>query len=127
MAEYPLLAETPSWLPPALFALGCAMATMILLRRSFRHFGKRTWGGSGPHIVAQPRPKTPWEGSRQDTEARFNRQQVELHELARDLTGQLDSKIVILRELVAQSERQIEQLEALLGETAEKGTADERR
>lgn len=123
MSVFPLIAEMPSWIGPAGFALGCAMLTAILLRWNLKAFGKRKKGGSGPHIVAQKRPQTPWEGAKQDAEARINRQMVELNDLARDLNGQLDSKLVILRELVAQSERQIEQLEALL-EKAEQEKAD---
>ncbi|MEQ8849527.1 hypothetical protein [Botrimarina sp.] len=104
-----------SWLAPIAFALGCGLLTAILLRRSYRYFGKRKRGVGRP-IDTQPRPATAWDGARHDAEARFNRQQVELHDLARDLTGQIDSKLILLRELVAQSDRQIARLEELLDE-----------
>ena len=112
----PLLAE--GLLAPAIFAAGCALLTMILLRRSYRYFGRRrTRGGSGPHIDAQPRPKDKWDGVKKDADARFNRDQVELYDLARDLKGQLDSKIIVLNELVLKSQKQIDRLEELLAES----------
>lgn len=114
-AVLPPIAES-SWLAPIVFAVGCGLLTAILLRRSYRYFGKRSRGGSGPAIAAQRRPSSAWDGARHDAEARFNRQQVELHDLARDLTGQIDSKMILLRELIAQSERQVTRLEELLDE-----------
>ncbi|TWT99835.1 hypothetical protein Pla108_07780 [Botrimarina colliarenosi] len=115
MNPIPLLAETP-WYAPLLFAFGCALLAMILLRRSFRNFGKLTRGGSGPALLKQHRPTSQWDGAREDATARFNRQQVEMHELAREINGQIDSKLILLQELVAQSDRQIQRLEALLDE-----------
>lgn len=105
-----------TWLGPLGFAAGIGLLTWLLLRKTFRRMGKRTKSGSGPYLEKQPRPTHVWDGAKEDATARFNRQQVELHDLARDLNGQLDSKLVILRELVAQSETQIERLETLLEE-----------
>lgn len=117
----PLLAETP-WFAPAMFALGCGLLAALLLRRSYRYFGKKSRGGSGPHLEVQPRPKDEWDGVRDDAAARFDRQQVELHALARDLTGQIDTKLALMRQLVAQSDEQIKRLETLLEEAeARKG------
>lgn len=113
--------KEPSMFAPIAFAAGCALLTMILLRRSYRYFGKRR-RGSGKPIDAQPRPTDPWAGAKKDAAARFDREQVELHELARELMGQLESKTIVLNELVMQSQRQIERLEELL----EKVAADER-
>lgn len=116
----PSIAE-PTFPPLAtvLFALGCGLLTAILLRRSYKYFGSRPKKSKGP-IEKQPRPTGPWSGAYSDAQARFDRQQVELHELARELKGQLDSKIMILQELVARSERQIERLETLLDEAEKK-------
>ncbi|MEO0529243.1 MAG: hypothetical protein AAF266_01565 [Planctomycetota bacterium] len=116
----PLLAES-TWLGPAMFALGCAGLTAILLRTAYRRLGKRKrGGGSGPHIEAQARPTSTWDGAKQDAHARLSRQEVELHEMARDLTGQIDSKLILFQQLVAQSQQQIERLEALLREAETK-------
>lgn len=97
-----------------MFALGVAILTAILLRRSYRLLGKRRKGGSSKVIEAQPRPENAWSGSHQDAHARMNRQEVELHEMARDVSAQLDSKMMVLQELIAQSQKQIERLEELL-------------
>lgn len=100
-----------------MFAAGSAMLAFFLLRRTYARLGKRTRGGSGPHLDAQPRPTDAWTGARADLDANFSRRQVELYELSRELRGKLDSKIIILNELVEQSQRQIERLETLLEET----------
>ncbi|TWT46934.1 hypothetical protein [Botrimarina hoheduenensis] len=117
-ADLTLLAQTaakePSPFAPLAFALGCGILTAILLRRSYRYFGKRTRGGSGPPIASQPRPADAWDGAKRDAAARLGREKVELHELARDLIGQLDSKMILLNELVQQSHQQIERLQTLL-------------
>ena len=111
----PLFAETP-WLASAMFAAGCAALTFFLLRLNWRRQGKRSRGGSGPPLDAQPRPTHPWDGAQNDAAAKVDRQQVELHDLARDLTAQIDSKLVLLQHLIAQSEHQIHRLEGLLAE-----------
>lgn len=112
----PLLAE--GLLAPIFFAAGCALLTVILLRRSYRFFGnRRSRGDSSPPIELQHRPTHKWDGVKKDAAARFNRDQVELYDLARDLKGQLDSKIIVVNELVAQSQQQIDRLEELLAES----------
>lgn len=110
----PLLALMPS---QVMFALGVAILTAILLRRSYRLLGKRRKGGSNKVIETQPRPETAWSGSHQDAHARMNRQEVELHNMGRDFSAQLDSKMIVLQELIAQSQKQIDQLERLLKES----------
>lgn len=126
----PLLAADPPWYAPWMFAAGCALLAYFLLRRAYTKLGRRrSRGGSGPHLAEQPRPATAWDGARADTAARFDREQVELHELGRELQGRLDSKITVLNELVAKSQQQIERLEALLDEREEQEPqihADER-
>lgn len=96
------------------FAAGCALLTMILLRRAYRMSSKRVRPGGGGPLAKQHRPVSKWDGVKQDADARFARQQVELHEFARDTKAQIDSKMLLLRELIAQSDRKIERLEELL-------------
>ena len=115
MPFFPLLAA--GLVAPLIFAAGCALLTMVLLRRSYRYYGRRTRGGSGPAIELQPRPTNKWDGANKDVNTRFDRDQVELYDLARDLKGQLDSKIIVLNELVTRSQQQIDRLEALLEES----------
>ena len=97
-----------------MLAAGCAMLAFFLLRRLRRHSGKQIRGGSGPAIDAQPRPTHEWDGAHKDAAAKFDRQQVEFYDLARDLTGQIDSKLVLLQQLIAESDERIDQLETLL-------------
>ena len=102
------------------------MLVFFLLWRSYIRFGRRTRGGEGPPIAKQARPKHAWDGAKQDADARFSQQQVELHELSRDLMGQLDSKMMLLQALIAQSDERIARLEGLLDanrQSAESGKA----
>lgn len=108
-----------SWTPPPhwMFAAGCALLSMLLLRRSQRYFSRR--GERQRHagyLERIPRPKGGWDGVQRDAAAQIERQQVELHELAREATGRLDSKMLLLEQLIATSQRQIARMEQLLGQ-----------
>ncbi|QDU58560.1 hypothetical protein [Aeoliella mucimassa] len=102
--------------PILMFVAGIALMTMILLRRTYRTIGRRRKFDSRP-IDAQPRPKSEWDGAKADSTAVIERQRVELAEMSRDVNGQLDTKIMILRELMTQSQQQITRLEQLLQES----------
>lgn len=104
-------------LPALMFIAGAALLTWLMVRRSFRRLGPRNRKSDSRPIDAQPRPTDPWSGAHRDAAAVLERQKVELAEFARDTHGQIDTKILVLRELIAQSERQIERLERLLAET----------
>ncbi|QDT67270.1 hypothetical protein MalM25_01670 [Planctomycetes bacterium MalM25] len=110
-----LLAEGGETSPYAsiVFAAGVLLLIFVLFRQNLLRFGKRTRGGDGPPIVKQRRPEHAWDGVKQDAEARFGQQQVEFHETAREMMGQLDSKMSLLRALIAQSDERIARLEAL--------------
>ncbi len=102
---------------PLLFALGCGMLTAILLRRSYRYFGKKR--RPQPALAKQARPQGQWSGAQADAAARLNRQEVELHELGRDITARIDSKMILLQELLNKSQAQIDRLETLLAQAEE--------
>ena len=99
-----------------LFLAGCAMLVSILLRRSYRYFGKR----SGPRVIQGlervPRPGAAWDGSYHDAEARIGRQEVEMAEMFRDMNGQLTSKMHVLEQLISDSQKQIDRMEELLAD-----------
>lgn len=104
-------------LPTLMFLAGCALLTAILLRRSSRYHGKRTRQRKNETVIeAQPRPTNAWTGMHRDTTAHIERQKVELHDMTRESTGRLDSKMLVLQELIAKSDQQIERMEALLSE-----------
>jgi hypothetical protein len=92
---------------------GGALLTLILLKRSYRYFGRQKKGGSAP-IERVARPASQWDGAQRDALAQVERQKVEMHEMSRDLNGQLSSRIIVLERLIGDSQRQIERLEALL-------------
>ena len=116
------LASVP--LPVWMFLAGCALLTWILLKRSGRYFGRARRERSSSPIDRQPRPSGPWSGAQRDTLARIEREQVELQERARELSGQLNSKILVLEQLIATSGRQIQRLESLLSQTASQESED---
>ena len=71
-------------------------------------------------IDAQPRPESAWTGAQADAAARIGRQEVELHERGREITAQIDSKLILLGELMAKSQVQIDRLEELLSEAEQR-------
>jgi hypothetical protein len=98
-----------------MFIAGIALLTSILLRRTYRQLGRGRKRYDSRPIDAQPRPSGVWDGAKADSSAVIERQKVQLAELSRDINGQLDTKIMVLRELIAQSQQQIERMEELLG------------
>lgn len=103
--------------PILMFLLGISLLTSILLRKSYGQIGRRRKAYDSRPIDAQPRPKTEWDGAKHDSIAVIEREKVQLAQMSRDVNGQLDTKIMILRDLLARSEEQIDRLEELLGET----------
>ena len=113
-----LLAKfSPEWL----LLLGVVMLTVILLRITYRRLGRRRRAGDADSpIVHVPRSDQPRSGAYHDSATLLDRQEIELYELSRELTGRLDSKIVVLQQLIIQSDAKIAQLRQLLSELDEK-------
>jgi hypothetical protein len=114
------LAALPAWLPAnrasaGMMLLGLALLIAILLRRSFRYYGRRGTTRDAPaeYLTQTPRPASNHR-SLSSAPADVLRWQVEMHETARDLKAELDSKMRLLQLLVAQAREQAERLEALL-------------
>ena len=93
------------------FFAGCALLTLILLKRSYR-LGRRKSSSAPIERIARPASK--WDGAQRDTLAQVERQKVDMYDMARDLNGQLSSRIIVLEQLVGESQQQIERLETLL-------------
>jgi hypothetical protein len=107
-----LLAD--SQLPYLMFAAGALMAIVILLKRSFRYFGRRNRGGYMTH-VARPDPKkdtmpNPMNEARGSRE--FDRWEVRMQELMREHTAKLDSKMLALQALLHEADQTIAKLDA---------------
>lgn len=107
-----------------LFIAGIALLTWVLLKRSYRYFGRHKRHGNSEPLQHLHRPVTEWDGAQRDVMAQIERQKVEMQEMTRDLNGQLNSKIIILEKLISDSQRQIDRLEHLLGEAEETTKAD---
>ncbi len=118
----PLLANMA--LAPWMFAAGIALLTWVLLKRSFRYFGRPRGKRFIKALEEQYRPTSTWDGVQRDSSARIERQKVEMHEMTRDLKGELNSKIIVLEKLISDSQRQIERMEQLLDRAEETQTAD---
>ncbi len=109
-----LYASTP--IAIFMFLVGCALLVSILLKRSYRYFGKKKGSTVITGLEHLPRPKSTWEGTYRDAGAIFDRQEVEMAEMARDLSGQLTTKMIVLEQLIADSQKQIDRMEELLKE-----------
>ncbi len=107
-----------------LFFAGCALLTLFLLKRSYR-LGRRK--SSSVPIERIARPTSKWDGAQRDTLAQVERQKVDMYDIARDLNGELSSRIIVLERLIGDSQQQIERLENLLAEAEQttKQTTDE--
>jgi hypothetical protein len=102
-----------------MFLAGVGMLIFILMKRSYRYFARRKRQRNEQPLELQPRPKGPWDGVQRDAMANIDRQEVQMFEMARDLNGQLTSRIIVLEKLIAESQRQINQMETLLAEIDE--------
>lgn len=112
-----MLAASSNFTAVLMFLAGCGLLTMLLLRRSYRYFNKcRGRRSSSQPIDLQRRPASQWDGAYPDASARIERQKVELHEFAREADGRLNSKLIMLEQLIDRSDRQIARLESLLGQ-----------
>lgn len=99
-----------------MFLVGCALLVSILLKRSYRYFGKAKGSTVITGLEHLPRPKSSWDGTYRDAGAIVDRKEVEMAELARDLSGQLTTKMIVLEQLISDSQKQIDRMEELLKE-----------
>ena len=100
-----LLAKIPS---EVLFAVAMGVLTMLLLRMSLRRYRQT----KDNRILAQlPRPEQSSKKSGLDAPDNIARWEVHMHDRARELSAQLDSKMLALQHLTASAARQAERLE----------------
>jgi len=93
-----------------LAALGLTIG--FLLMRSHRYLARQDKGRSP--IVRTPRPEPHGQGPGLDAPDDVMRWEVQMHETARDLSGQLDSKMGALSHLIREADRAAARLEAAL-------------
>jgi hypothetical protein len=96
--------------PTVLFVMGAMLIVFVLVRRSRKrgHLAKMSSVSPPPHVAHPPA------GHHLDAPGAMGRWEVEMYELARDLAGQLDSKLVIVQQLVRNAEQATARLEALI-------------
>ena len=109
------------------FALGAAIVSFFLIRRSRRYLagvGKRSKvkgiSAAGEGATFESRSLT-----NPALAAEVSRGQVQLHDTARELMGELDSKISALQALVRMANVAIEQLDSRLQDLPEYGKCED--
>lgn len=107
--------------PTLLFLCGLGMMIFILLRRSYKYFGRRE--KAGPAMPKMTRPDAKIDQPLRDAPPELARWQVEMHETARELKAEIDSKLCVLQILVGQARHESQRLEANLERARQLGHA----
>ena len=117
-----LLADSP-W--PSLLPLAAVIiAIMVLLRRLRRHRSRQK-----PHkgyLVRTPRPKKGTRSHHLDAPDDVLRWEVEMHEIVRDFSAQIDSKASLLGNLIREADRAAARLEAALDSSGANTTSTDK-
>lgn len=95
------------------YLLALVIMATLLLRRSYRYFGRK--GKTKIEgLVRIPRPKLsgPW-ATNVDSPEQVSKFEVQLHETMREMSAQLDSKMICLQVLLRQANEKIAQLEQM--------------
>ena len=115
-----LLASVTTW---GMFLLGVVLLIVILLRRSYRYYGPRRGRKKPPKKLTGDDPSH--DQPLADAPVHILRWQVEMHDTARDLKAELDSKMRALQVLVRMADEQGER--ALEGLARARGSDPLRR
>ena len=91
-----------------------ALLIAILLMRSYRYFSRTKQRDT--YLVRTKRPEAERPGHNLDAPAEVLRWEVHMQETARDLSAQLDSKMIALQHLIREADRAAERLEQELRE-----------
>ena len=95
-----------------LFLVGMVLVIGILLLRSHRYFGRRP---KNPSVIVQAkRPEAKQKGHHLDSPDEVVRWEVEMHDIARELSAQLNTKIGVLAQLIRDADRASARLETAL-------------
>ena len=89
-----------------------AVSISLLLRRSSRYFGKRKREKHDP-VVRIPRPSSGRWSTNIDSPEQVAKFEVQLQETMREISAQLDNKMVALQILIKQANEKIAQMETL--------------
>ncbi|MFV1964121.1 MAG: hypothetical protein ACC628_01770 [Pirellulaceae bacterium] len=117
-----LFASTTSWL---MFTVGVVLMTVILLRRSMRYYrGRRTGKGARGRPKATAIHDFDRDQPLLDAPPEVLRWQVEMHEMARGLKAELDSKMGALQVLVQLAREESERLEQAVARAKRLGMSE---
>lgn len=98
-----------------MFLAGMVLLIVILLRRTFRHYGRRR---SAKRNAEPPLARTPRPSAKSTTLSNAPPDvlgwQVEMHEIAREMKAELDTKMRALQVLIAQARHEADRLEQIL-------------
>lgn len=84
---------------------GCALLVYMLMRKAHLEQVRERKTTIVDEMDYLPSPRKTWQATDQGDE---------MADLARDINGQLTTKIIVLEQLIADSQRQIERMEELL-------------
>jgi hypothetical protein len=113
-----VLAESVGGGAQVVFLLGLGLLCVILLVRSKRYFRQVTqYQVPKPHATAKPSPAKIAAAASRETE----KWEASMHDLARDLSGQLDSKIRVLELLIREASEAAVRLETAVKAAGGKG------
>jgi hypothetical protein len=103
------------WLSGGMFAGGVALMTLVLMRRwlGYQRRNRRRGSRNRSSNVTQKRTSDPQQPLL-DAPPEIHRWQVEMHDVARDLKGELDSKMVAVQTLIGMARAESDRLQKLL-------------
>jgi hypothetical protein len=94
------------------YLLALVIMASLLMRRSYRYFGRKGKKIEGLVRIDRPKPARRW-SSNIDSPEQVAKFEVQLQETMRELSAQLDNKMVCLQVLLRQANEKIHRLEQL--------------
>ena len=107
-----------------LFLAALAMTIFILLRRTHRYLARQKRDNSP--MVQRPRPEKKQAAHHLDAPTDAIRWEVQMHETARELSAQLDSKMSALQTLIADADRAARRLETAMAQSSGQSAPNDR-
>lgn len=104
-----------------LFLAGISLMILVLLRRSYRRIDTRKKNSPALETVPRPIKKNAALSTLDSPEA--SGIQVELFDYVRDAKAELDSKMRVLQQLIANAQRQADQLQAVIERSEQMGVS----
>ena len=110
----------PSWM----FAAGIALAAWLLLRTAYRRQKKSVMSANSPLSSTRRSSRLQFHRPLTDAPPEIVRWQVEMHDTARDLKAELDSKISVVQTLVGMAREEHRRLDEAIARAERLGLAE---